>query len=51
MVRRIMNLNAIGRRVVSSRLRTLYPQTKKEEMSIKVVAIEEEARIKEAEYK
>jgi hypothetical protein len=45
-----MNLNAIGRRVVSFRLRPFYPQTKKEEMSKKLVAIQEEARMKEAEY-
>jgi len=41
-----MNLNAIGRRVVSFRLRPLYPETNKEEMSVKLVAIKEEPRMK-----
>ena len=45
-----MKLNAIGRRAVSFRLRPLYSQTKKEEISMELVAIEEEARMKEAEY-
>jgi hypothetical protein len=46
-----MNLSAKGKKVVSFRLRPLYPQTeKKEELSMKLVGIQEEARVKEAEY-
>jgi len=51
MIWRIMNLNAISRRVVSFGLRPLYPQTRKEKLPMKLVAIQEEAIIKEAECK
>ena len=44
-----MNFNTIGSRVVSFRLRPLYPQAKKEDMPMKLLTIEEEARMKEAE--
>ena len=50
MIWHIMNLNGISRRVVSFMIRPLYLQTKIEEMSMKLVAIQE-GRIKEAEYK